>query len=114
LAFSRRQTLQPKVLVLSDVLAELSNLLRRLLGENIELKLTLGRDVGLVKADQGQFEQVIINIAVNARDAMPEGGTLTIKTRPSVVWPDTHTGQEALPPGDYVLVEVVDEGVGIP
>ena len=114
LAFSRRQTLQPKVLVLSDVLAELSNLLRRLLGENIELKLVLGRDVGLVKVDQGQFEQVIINLAVNARDAMPEGGTLTIKTRNSVVGPDTHTGQESLPPGDYVLVEVVDEGIGIP
>ena len=114
LAFSRRQTLQPKVLVLSDVLAELSNLLRRLLGENIELKLVLGRDVGLVKVDQGQFEQVIINLAVNARDAMPEGGTLTIKTRNSVVGPDTHTGQESLPPGDYVLVEVIDEGIGIP
>ena len=114
LAFSRRQTLQPKVLVLSDVLAELSNLLRRLLGENIELKLVLGRDVGLVKVDQGQFEQVIINLAVNARDAMPEGGTLTIKTRHSVVGPDTHTGQESLPPGDYVLVEVIDEGIGIP
>jgi two-component system cell cycle sensor histidine kinase/response regulator CckA len=92
LAFSRRQTLQPKVLVLSDVLAELSNLLRRLLGENIELKLVLGRDVGLVKVDQGQFEQVIINLAVNARDAMPEGGMLTIKTRNSVVGSDTHTG----------------------
>ena len=114
LAFSRRQTLQPKVLVLSDVLAELSNLLRRLLGENIELKLVLGRDVGLVKVDQGQFEQVIINLAVNSRDAMPEGGTLTIKTRNSVVGPDTHTGQESLPPGDYVLVEVIDEGTGIP
>ena len=114
LAFSRRQTLQPKVLVLSDVLAELSNLLRRLLGENIELKLVLGRDVGLVKVDQGQFEQVIINLAVNARDAMPEGGTLTIKTRNSVVGPDTHTGQESLPPGDNVLVEVIDEGIGIP
>ena len=114
LAFSRRQTLQPKVLVLSDVLAELSNLLRRLLGENIELKLVLGRDVGLVKVDQGQFEQVVINLAVNARDAMSEGGTLTIKTRNSVVGPDTHTGQESLPPGDYVLVEVIDEGVGIP
>jgi len=114
LAFSRRQTHQPKVLVLSDVLAELSNLLWRLLGEKIELKLVLGRDVGLVKVDQGQFEQVIINLAVNARDAMPEGGTLTIKTRKSVVGPDTHTGQESLPPGDYVLVEVIDEGTGIP
>ena len=102
------------MLVLSDVLAELSNLLRRLLGENIELNLVLGRDVGLVKVDQGQFEQVIINLAVNARDAMLDGGTLTIRTRNAVVGPDTRTGQEPLPPGDYVLVEVIDMGTGIP
>lgn len=114
LAFSRRQTLQPKVLIVSDVLAELSNLLRRLLGENIQLDLVLARDVGLVKVDQGQFEQVIINLAVNARDAMPNGGVLTIRTRDSVVGPDTHTGQESLAPGHYVLVEVIDGGVGIP
>src|SRR5262249_2935615 len=84
LAFSRQQTMRPKVLVLSDVLAELSNLLRRLLGESIDLKVVHGRDLGLVKVDQGQFEQVIINLAVNARDAMREtpsgGGTLTIRT----------------------------------
>jgi len=80
LAFSRQQTLRPKLLVVTDVLAELSNLLRRLIGENIELIMTHGRDLGAVKVDQGQFEQVIINLAVNARDAMPEGGTLTIAT----------------------------------
>jgi two-component system cell cycle sensor histidine kinase/response regulator CckA len=76
LAFSRQQNLQPRVLDITDVLTELSDLLRRLIGENIELEFDHGRDLGLVKADQGQLEQVIINLAVNARDAMPEGGKL--------------------------------------
>ena len=80
LAFSRQQTLQPRILDITDVLAELSHLLRRLIGENIELKVIHGRDLGLVKVDQGQLEQVIINLAVNARDAMAGGGTLTIRT----------------------------------
>src|SRR5262249_51052219 len=81
LAFSPEQTLQPRVLDIPDALADLSHLLRRLIGENIELKVVHGRDLGLVKVDQGQLEQVIINLAVNARDAMPKGGTLTIKTQ---------------------------------
>ena len=80
LAFSRQQTLQPRILDITDVLDELSHLLRRLIGENIELKVLHGRDLGLVKVDQGQLEQVIINLAVNARDAMAGGGTLTIRT----------------------------------
>ena len=80
LAFSRRQTLQPKVLALTDVLADLINLLRRLIGENIELNMVHSRNLGLVKVDQGQIEQVIINLAVNARDAMAGGGKLTIRT----------------------------------
>ncbi len=88
LAFSRRQTLQPKTLNLTNVLAELSHLLRRLIGETITLKLVHDRDLGLVKVDQGQFEQVIINLAVNARDAMPEGGVLTIETPPT--WHSTN------------------------
>src|SRR4029453_13025850 len=71
LAFSRQQTLQPRVLNVADVLTELSHLLRRLIGENIELKMVHGRELGLVRVDQGQLEQVIINLAVNARDAMP-------------------------------------------
>jgi two-component system cell cycle sensor histidine kinase/response regulator CckA len=80
LAFSRRQTLRPKVLSLTDVLAELTHLLRRLIGENIELKVVHGRDVDLVKVDENQFEQVIINLAVNSRDAMSTGGALEIST----------------------------------
>lgn len=122
LAFSRRQTLQPKVLDMTDVLAELSHLIRRLIGENIKLEMVHGRDIGKVKVDQGQLEQVIINLAVNARDAMAAtGGTLTIRTSDMVV-----SGGHSLPPslispvaedsilsGRYVLVEVVDSGCGI-
>jgi two-component system, cell cycle sensor histidine kinase and response regulator CckA len=114
LAFSRQQTLQPRVLSITDVLAELSHLLRRLIGENIELKVVHGRDLGLVKVDQGQLEQVIINLAVNARDAMTSGGTLTIRTSNATTTAPVRRGHEVMPPGDYVLVEVVDTGMGIP
>lgn len=122
LAFSRKQTLQPKMLDLTDVLAELSNLIRRLIGEHIQMDMHHGRDLGLVKADQGQLEQVMINLAVNARDAMKDGGTLTIRTGktritspadlpPGLVAP---MGDEAIAPGEYILVEVEDTGSGIP
>ena len=80
LAFSRRQTLTPTVLDLTDVLTELANLVRRLIGEKIDLKIVHGRDLWHVRADQGQLEQVIVNLAVNARVAMAEGGTLTVRT----------------------------------
>ncbi|PZP86136.1 MAG: hybrid sensor histidine kinase/response regulator [Azospirillum brasilense] len=121
LAFSRRQTLQPKNLDMTDVLAELSNLIRRLIGENIQMKMQHGRDIGLVRADQGQLEQVIINLAVNARDAMKDGGTLTIRTsNVSVSGPESlprgsiaPTEDEFITAGDYVLVEVEDTGTGI-
>jgi len=114
LAFSRRQTLQAKVLDLTDVLSELSHLLRRLIGESIELDMVHGRDVGLVKGDPGQIEQVIINLAVNARDAMPQGGWLAIRTR-NVRHPEPgRGGLEIMPAGDYVLVEIADTGTGIP
>jgi two-component system cell cycle sensor histidine kinase/response regulator CckA len=113
LAFSRQQTLQPKVLNITDVLAELSNLLHRLIGENIELRMVHGRDLGLVKVDQGQLEQVIINLAVNARDAMPGGGRLTIRTRNHTVDQPMRMGHEEVPGGDYISIEVSDTGVGI-
>ncbi|NBC32126.1 MAG: PAS domain S-box protein [Alphaproteobacteria bacterium] len=114
LAFSRQQTLQPRVLNITDALADLSNLLRRLIGENIELKMVHGRDLGLVKVDQGQLEQVIINLAVNARDAMPAGGRLTIATRNVTTVSPTRRGSEEMPPGAYVAIEVTDTGIGIP
>ena len=114
LAFSRQQTLQPRILDITDVLVELSHLLRRLIGENIELRVVLGRDLGLVKVDQGQLEQVIINLAVNARDAMPGGGTLTIRTDNVNQMAPLRRGPEIMPTGQYVLIEVTDTGVGIP
>ncbi len=113
LAFSRQQSLQPRVLDVTDVLVELSHLLRRLIGENIELEFAHGRDLGLVKVDQGQLEQVVINLAVNARDAMPEGGRLTIRTENSRQFRAVRRAHEVMPAGDYVLVEVADTGVGI-
>ena len=121
LAFSRRQTLQPKTIDLTELLAELSNLIRRLIGENIQMKMMHGRDLGMVKADQGQLEQVIINLAVNARDAMKEGGTLTIRSSNITIdSPESlprdliaPTEDEIIAPGDYVLVEVIDTGTGM-
>jgi two-component system, cell cycle sensor histidine kinase and response regulator CckA len=114
LAFSRQQTLQPRVLNITDVLVDLSHLLRRLIGENIELKVVHGRDLGAIKVDQGQIEQVIINLAVNARDAMSGGGTLTIRTANVRFAQDQRRGHEVMPAGNYVLIEVADTGIGIP
>nr|WP_281415098.1 PAS domain-containing sensor histidine kinase [Azospirillum picis] len=114
LAFSRQQTLQPRVINVTDVLAELANLLRRLIGENIELKMIHGRDLGLVKVDQNQLEQVIINLVVNARDAMAGGGKLTVNTSNYVVARPERREHETIPPGSYVSVEVIDTGCGIP
>jgi len=114
LAFSRKQTLRPKLLLITDVLVELAHLLRRLIGDNIELRISHGRDLGLVMVDQNQFEQVIINLAVNARDAMEAGGMLEIATRNV-----TAAEAEGYGPGvtrglDHVLIEVRDTGKGIP
>lgn len=113
LAFSRRQTLQPEVLSFSEVLGDLSILLGRLLGEKIELSVVHGRDLWLVKADLLQFEQVIINLAVNARDAMPDGGKLTIRTANVSERESRLTGHSIMQPGEYVLCEVTDTGYGM-
>ena len=113
LAFSRQQTLKPQRLHMADVLGELSNLLRRLLGEAIELKMIHGRDLGFVKVDQGQLEQVIINLAVNARDAMSNEGRLEIETKNRTVSAAQEIQGEVMPPGDYVILSVTDTGCGI-
>ena len=113
LAFSRQQTLRPKVLSLTDVLAELTHLVRRLIGENIELRIEHGRDLGLVKVDQGQFEQVVINLAVNARDAMTGGGTLVISTANVSLQESRNLGHDLMKPDEYVMVQVKDTGKGI-
>ncbi|CAN5364920.1 ATP-binding protein [soil metagenome] len=114
LAFSRRQTLRPEVLSLTDILADLGNLLGRLLGEKVELKVVHGRDLGLVKVDVNQFEQVIINLAVNGRDAMTKGGTLTVRTANVSEEESRQINPTLMPPGEYVLCEVQDTGSGIP
>jgi len=114
LAFSRQQTLQPKVTNIVDVVSELTNLLRRLIGAQIRLDMIHGRDIGLVKVDQGQLEQVIINLVVNARDAMPNGGSVTVKTSNHIQKDAILRGQDEMPPGRYVLIQVTDTGTGIP
>ena len=114
LAFSRQQTLQPRVIDIGDVLTELSHLLNRLLGENVDLKMVQSRNLGAVRVDQGQLEQVIINLAVNARDAMPSGGTLTIRTSNVERTEPIQRELEIMPAGAYVLIEVTDQGTGIP
>ena len=113
LAFSRQQTLVPKILDVTDVLADLRNLIGRLIGETITLKLTHGRDLGLVRVDQGQLEQVIINLAVNARDAMAEGGELRIRTSNWQADTAVQIGTDTIPAGEYVMIEVADNGHGI-
>ncbi|MCR9220676.1 MAG: response regulator [Alphaproteobacteria bacterium] len=113
LAFSRQQALTPRVIDMSEVLAELSNLLRRLLGERVELSVVHARDLWPVKADPGQIEQVVINLAVNARDAMPDGGRLTIQTGNFTAEQSYAMGDEVMAPGDYVAITVSDTGMGM-
>lgn len=113
LAFSRKQTLRPEVLNLTDVLADLRMLLARLVGNDIRLKIDHGRDLWPVKVDIGQFEQVVVNLAVNARDAMPTGGDLTVRTRNVMADECKSFPYRELIPADYVLVEVEDTGSGI-
>lgn len=113
LAFSRRQTLRPEVLSLSDAISEFTVMLKRLLGEKVELTFEHGADLWLVKVDQVQLEQVIINLSVNARDAMPEGGQLTIRTRNIEAKAAAGFGYAGMPAAEYVLIEVADTGEGM-
>jgi two-component system, cell cycle sensor histidine kinase and response regulator CckA len=113
LAFSRQQTLRPQILQLPDVVSDVSHLLKRLLSEKVQLEVQHGRSIGPVRADPGQLEQVIINLGVNARDAMPDGGTLTIETR-AITQADVRAMRsDILPVGDYALLSVGDTGTGI-
>ncbi|MGB7204894.1 MAG: response regulator [Anderseniella sp.] len=113
LAFSRRQTLRPEVLSLTDVLSDLGNLLGRLLGETVELKIVHGRDLARIKVDHNQFEQVVINLCVNARDAMPDGGTLTLRSYNIDAAEAANVNSSLMPAGDYVVLEVTDTGTGM-
>jgi two-component system cell cycle sensor histidine kinase/response regulator CckA len=114
LAYSRQQTLMPRVLDLGEVLQELSYLLRRLLGETVQLELKHERDVWPIRADSHQLEQVIVNLAVNARDAMPSGGKVSVRTANISVDDCARFGYRGMPAADYVMIEVEDTGTGIP
>jgi two-component system cell cycle sensor histidine kinase/response regulator CckA len=114
LAFSRRQTLRPQVLDLGDALSDLTMLLRRLIGEKVKLDLVHGRDLWPVKVDVSQFEQVIVNLAVNARDAMPDGGKLTVKTANVSAAESAQLAYKGMPAAEYVRIEISDTGTGIP
>lgn len=113
LAFSRQQSLQPKVINITDALSELSALLRRLLGPAIELKVKHARDLWFIKVDKGQFEQVVINLAVNARDAMENSGILKVTTSNYSNKKTFSQNHDSMPPGEYVLIEIEDTGCGI-
>ena len=113
LAFSRKQTMQPKALVLGDVIGELAQMLRRLVGEGIALNVERDSDLWTVHADEAQLSNAIINLVVNARDAMPSGGTVVIKTVNQTVNKLSALGTAIMPPGDYVRIEVSDTGTGM-
>ncbi|MGH9532406.1 MAG: PAS domain S-box protein, partial [Terriglobales bacterium] len=113
LAFSRKQVLSPKVLDLNDVVSDVSKMLLRLIGEDIELQVVKTSDLGRVKADPGQIEQVIVNLAVNARDAMPNGGKLTLETRDVELDNSYARHHISVQPGAYVLLAVTDNGMGM-
>jgi PAS domain S-box-containing protein len=113
LAFSRKQVLSPRVIDLNDVMMSLDTMLRRLIGEDIEILTVPGRDLGTVKADPGQIEQVIMNLVVNARDAMPSGGKLTLETENAELDEAYAREHPPLQPGRYVMLAVSDTGVGM-
>ena len=113
LAFSRRQTIQPRALDLNLLVGSVAIMLRRLIGEDVDLRLDLGKDLGQVNADPGQIEQVIMNLAVNSRDAMPKGGTLTLRTANAALTGDYPGVYKPVRAGTYVMLAVSDTGVGM-
>ena len=112
LAFARRQVIEPRRINLNELIVNLNKMLRRLIGEDIKLVTQTAPDLGQIKADPGQIEQVLLNLVVNARDAMPEGGTLTIRTD-NVTLDEDYARRHLVTPGDYVMVSVSDTGVGM-
>jgi len=113
LAFSRKQMLAPRIINLNDIATENLKMLTRMIGEDIDLVMIPGRDVWSVRADSGQIEQVIMNLAVNARDAMPSGGKLTIETANATLDEEYARFHSPLPAGDYVMVSISDTGAGM-
>jgi len=113
LAFSRQQVLEPVVLRLNDLVEEVDKMLRRLVGENVQLRLSLARDLGNVRADPGQLQQVLMNLIVNARDAMPTGGKLLIETANANLTEQYAELHQPVTPGRYVMLAVSDTGIGM-
>ncbi len=114
LAFSRQQTLRPQVLQLPDVISEVSNLLQRVMGETVTLEVNHGRNLGPVRADPGQLEQVIVNLCVNAKDAMTRGGTVTLQTYSFPSAEVRKLASDIMPITDYTALKITDTGIGIP
>ncbi|MBU0987232.1 MAG: PAS domain S-box protein, partial [Proteobacteria bacterium] len=114
LAFSRKQVLQPRVLDLNRVIIDMNNMIKRLIGEDVEMKTILTPELGRVKADSGQIEQVIMNLVINARDAMPGGGKITIETA-SMHLDEAYAGEHGveLKPGPHVMLGISDTGIGM-
>ncbi|WP_323037194.1 ATP-binding protein [Pararhodobacter sp.] len=114
LAFSRKQTMKPETLSLESLLEELTHLLTRLVGERINLELSHDPALTSIRADRRQLEQVIINLVVNARDAMPMGGTIRVETEAQQFDAELEIGRARIPAGEYAIIRVIDQGVGIP
>jgi two-component system cell cycle sensor histidine kinase/response regulator CckA len=114
LLFARRTPLAPSQIDLNDLARQMERLLRPVMGEHIELRTALASELGAVMGDRAQLEQVLVNLAINARDAMPDGGRLTIETRNVTIGAHRTPGHPEVPPGDYVLLAVSDTGAGIP
>jgi signal transduction histidine kinase len=113
LTFSRHQVIEPAVVDLNDLMLNMERMLRRTLGEDIELVCTPAQDLGMVRVDRGQMEQVLVNMAVNARDAMPRGGRLSVSTADVTLGETTARGFVGLSPGRYVKLSVIDTGIGM-
>jgi two-component system, cell cycle sensor histidine kinase and response regulator CckA len=114
LAFSRQQVVSPKILDVNEVVQDIEKMLRRLIGEDVDLTTVLQRPLPTVKADRGQLEQVLLNLAVNARDAMPDGGALTVETREVELTAGFTVSRPGVVPGRYIALAVADSGVGMP
>ena len=113
LAFSRKQTLKPEQIDLQDVLSDIAHLLNRLVGERVRLQVTHAPGLGRIRADKRQLEQVLMNLVVNARDAMPEGGVIQLQTTALSLTENLHRDRAVVPAGDYAVIRVIDHGIGI-
>ena len=113
LAFSRKQLLQPRVLDLNHMLADVEPMLRRLIGEDIQVRIVAGSGLGSITADPGQLQQILLNLALNARDAMPSGGVITLQTANQTIRGDAGLNSTQVPSGEYVVLQVADTGTGM-